>query len=125
MLRLRPASRNWSRSSLGCLALLAIRAALVLVCQGIPNHAIAQQTGLSRPTVIATRKGFLAGGLEALRQRPKRKRLRSVLTRELEQKILEITLKTRPAVPNAVANGHRRAGKWLRGGGFEPPTFGL
>ena len=70
---------------------------ILLASQGIPNHAIAQRTGLSRPTVIATRKGFLAGGLEALRQRQKRKRGRPVLTPELEQKILDTTLKTRPA----------------------------
>lgn len=70
---------------------------ILLASQGIPNHAIAQQTGLSRPTVIATRKSFLTGGLEALRQRQKRNRRRSVLTPELEQKILDTTLKTRPA----------------------------
>jgi transposase/DNA-binding CsgD family transcriptional regulator len=70
---------------------------ILLASQGIPNHAIAQRTGLSRPTVIATRKGFLAGGLEALRQRQRRKRRQPVLTPELEQEILETTLKTRPA----------------------------
>ena len=71
--------------------------AVLLASQGVPNHAIAQRTGLSRPTVIATRKGFLTGGLEALRRRQKRKRRRSVLAPELEQKILDTTLKTRPA----------------------------
>jgi transposase len=70
---------------------------ILLASQGIPNQTIAQRTGLSRPTVIATRKGFLTGGLEALGQRQKRKRRRSVLTPELEQKILHTTLKTRPA----------------------------
>jgi len=70
---------------------------ILLASQGIPNHAIAQRTGLSRPTVIATRKGFLTGGLAALRQRQKRNRRRSALTPELEQKILDTTLKTRPA----------------------------
>jgi transposase/DNA-binding CsgD family transcriptional regulator len=70
---------------------------ILLASQGISNHAIAQQTGRSRPTVIATRKDFFDAGLEALRQRRKRKRQRSVLTPELEQKILDTTLKTRPA----------------------------
>ena len=70
---------------------------ILLGSQGIPNHAIAERTGLSRPTVIATRKGFRTRGLEALRQPQKRKRSRSVLTSELEQKILDTTLKTRPA----------------------------
>ena len=70
---------------------------ILLASLGIPNQAIAQQTGLSRPTVIATRKGFLTGGLAALGQRPGRHRRRWVLTPELEQKILDTTLKTRPA----------------------------
>jgi transposase/DNA-binding CsgD family transcriptional regulator len=70
---------------------------ILLASQGIPNYAIAQQTGLSRPTVIATRKSFLTGGLEALRRRQKRKRGRPVLAPELERRILDTTRKTRPA----------------------------
>jgi transposase len=70
---------------------------ILLASQGIPNQAIAQRTGLSHPTVIATRKGFVRGGLAALHQRQKRKRGRPILTLELEQKILDTTLKTRPA----------------------------
>ncbi len=31
---------------------------ILLASQGVPNHAIAQQTGLSRPTVIAARARF-------------------------------------------------------------------
>lgn len=69
---------------------------VLLASEGTPNHAIAQQTGLSRPTVIATRSAFVAGGVEAIRRRQKRKRSRRVLTPELEQKILDTTLKTRP-----------------------------
>src|SRR5438105_1616477 len=42
-------------------------------------------------------QGFLARGLQALGQRQKRNRRRAVLTPELEQKILDLTLKTRPA----------------------------
>jgi len=72
---------------------------ILLAAQGVPNNAIAQQTGLSRPTVIATRLAFVRGGLEAIRRRQKRKRSRRVLTPELEQKILDTTLQTRP--PNA------------------------
>lgn len=70
--------------------------AILLASEGIPNNAIARQTGLSRPTVIATRATFMGGGVEAIRRRPKRKRSRRVLTPELEQKILDTTLKTRP-----------------------------
>jgi len=69
---------------------------ILLASEGVPNHAIAQQTGLSRPTVIATRAAFARGGVEAIRQRQKRKRSRRVLTPELEQRILDTTLKTRP-----------------------------
>jgi transposase len=73
--------------------------AILLASEGTPNNAIAQQTGLSRPTVIAMRATFMGGGVEAIRRRQKRKRSRRVLTPELEQKILDTTLKTRP--PNA------------------------
>ena len=69
---------------------------ILLASQGVANHAISQQTGLSRPTVIATRAAFVQEGLEAIRRRQKRKRSRRVLTPELEQKILDTTLKNRP-----------------------------
>ena len=70
--------------------------AILLASAGVANNAIAQQTGLSRPTVIAARTAFGHGGLEALRKRQTRKRSRRVLTPELQQKILDTTLKTRP-----------------------------
>ena len=70
--------------------------AILLASQGVSNHAIAQQTGLSRPTVLATRAAFCRGGCAAVRQPQRRHRSRRVLTPELEQKILETTLKTRP-----------------------------
>lgn len=69
---------------------------ILLASTGVPNNAISQQTGLSRPTVLATRAAFGCGGVDALRQRQRRKRSRRVLTPELEQKILDTTLKTRP-----------------------------
>jgi len=76
---------------------LAQRCQVILLAgQGVANHAIAQQTGLSRPTVLATRAAFAQGGVEALRQRPRRKRGGRVLTPEGEQRILDATLKTRP-----------------------------
>ena len=70
--------------------------AILLASQGGSNHSIAQQTGLSRPTVLATRAAFSRRGCEALRQPQKRQGSRRVLTSELEQKILDTTLKTRP-----------------------------
>src|SRR6202171_2997257 len=69
---------------------------ILLASDGVPNNGIAQQTGLSRPTIIATRTAFARGGVEAIRQRQRRKRSRRVLTPELEQRILDTTLKTRP-----------------------------
>jgi len=70
---------------------------ILLAQQGVPNHAIAKQTGLSRPTIIATRVAFAERGVEALRNRKLRKRSGRRLTPEVEQKILDTTLKTRPA----------------------------
>jgi transposase len=69
---------------------------ILLASQGMPNHSIAREIGLSRPTVIATRAAFARGGVEAIGQKPKRKRSRRVLTPQLEQKILDTTLQTRP-----------------------------
>ena len=69
---------------------------ILLASQGGANRAIAQQTGLSRPTVLATRVAFVRGGVEALGHRPRRQRAGRVLTPDLEQRILDTTLKTRP-----------------------------
>ena len=70
---------------------------ILMAGEGLPNTAIARQTGLSRPTILAVRATFLQGGVAALRAKQKRKRTRPTLTPATEQKILEATLKTRPA----------------------------
>src|ERR1700687_6487750 len=70
---------------------------ILLANQGVSNHSIAQQTGLSRPTVLATRAAFVERGTAELCAPQRRKRPRRVLTAELEQRILDTTLKTRPA----------------------------
>src|SRR5512139_2408902 len=62
---------------------------ILLASQGVANHAIAQQTGLSRPTVLATRAAFVRGGVEALGHRPRRQRTGRVLTPAVEQQILD------------------------------------
>lgn len=69
---------------------------ILLAHEGTSNNAIAQQLGLSRPTVNATRAAFLRGGIEAIQRDRKRKRSRRVLNKELEQRILDTTLKTKP-----------------------------
>src|ERR1700682_331127 len=85
---------------------------ILLASDGVPNNGIAQQTGLSRPPIIATRTAFARGGVEAIRQRQRRKRSRRVLTPELEQKILDTTLKTRP--PDATHWSVRTLARHLR-----------
>jgi DNA-binding CsgD family transcriptional regulator len=70
---------------------------ILLASEGMSNHAIAQQTGLSRPTILAARSAFGKRGVEALSEPQKRKRAPRVLTAELEQTILDTTLKTRPS----------------------------
>jgi transposase len=70
---------------------------VLLATQGVSNHSIAQQTGLSRPTVLAVRASFAKRGIDGICEPRKRKRSRPVLTSELERKILDTTLKTRPA----------------------------
>src|SRR5256885_3354900 len=68
---------------------------VLLASEGLSNNAIAQQMGVSRPTVIATRAAFARGGVEAIRQKQKRKRSRRVPTPAFGQKNLGTTLKTR------------------------------
>ena len=70
---------------------------VLLASQGMANHAIAQQTGLSRPTVIAARRAFAQAGVEGIRRPQKRKKPSPILTPELQQKILDTTLKTKPS----------------------------
>jgi transposase len=70
---------------------------ILMASEGVSNHAIAQHTGLSRPTILAARAAFAKRGIESIHGRQKRKRMRRALTPELEQKILDTTLKTRPA----------------------------
>jgi transposase len=70
---------------------------ILLAHQGAANFAIAQQLGISRPTVLTLRAAFAERGMTAIVGIRKRKRQAKVLTVELEQKILDTTLKSRPA----------------------------
>jgi transposase len=69
---------------------------LLLAHQGVANQTIAEQLSLSRPTILALRNAFAKDGIAALTGIRKRKRRAKILTPELEQKILDATLKTRP-----------------------------
>lgn len=71
--------------------------AILLAGDGLSNCAIARETGLSRPTILAVRSAFIKGGVAALTARQKRNRTRPSLTEATEQRILDATLKTRPA----------------------------
>src|SRR5256884_5155064 len=76
------------------------------------NHSVAKQLGLSRPTVIAARATFGTGGVQSLTAKPTRNRSRRTLTPEVEKKILDSTLKTRP--PDATPWTVRTLAKHLR-----------
>jgi transposase/DNA-binding CsgD family transcriptional regulator len=76
---------------------IALRGRIVLMAhQGTANHAIAQQLGVSRPTVLSLRSAFAKTGVAAVTGIRKRKRKATVLTPELEKKILDTTLQSRP-----------------------------
>src|SRR5256886_6378759 len=85
---------------------------ILLAQEGMSNHSIAKQLGLSRPTVIAARATFGTGGVQALTAKPTRNRSRRPLTPEVEKKILDTTLKTRP--PDATPWTVRTLAKHLR-----------
>jgi len=70
---------------------------ILLAGEGLSNSSIARQTGMSRPAILAARSAFSEGGVAALTKRQTRRRSRPVLTGETEQKIIDATLKTRPA----------------------------
>jgi transposase/DNA-binding CsgD family transcriptional regulator len=76
---------------------MAVRCrAMLLAHQGVANQSIAKQLNLSRPTVVSLRSAFAQTGMAAVTGIRKRKRRATVLTPELEQRILDTTLKTRP-----------------------------
>ena len=75
----------------------ALRCRLLLLAhEGMANQSIAEQLDLSRPTVLTLRNAFAKNGLAAVTGIRKRHRRGSVLTPELERKIVETTVKTRP-----------------------------
>src|SRR5438477_6955512 len=85
---------------------------ILLAQEGMSNHSIAKQLGLSRPTVIAARAAFGTGGVQVLTAKPARDRPRRTLKPEVENKILDTTLKTRP--PDATQWTVRTLAKHLR-----------
>ena len=76
---------------------MALRCRLLLLAhQGFANQAIAHQLSVSRPTVLALRAAFAKDGMAAVTGIRRRKRQGKVLIPDVEQRILDTTLKTRP-----------------------------
>src|SRR5215813_9176381 len=69
---------------------------LLLAHEGVANTSIADQLKISRPTVLALRAAFAKDGINSVTSVRRRKRSPKVLTPDLEQRILDTTLKTRP-----------------------------
>jgi transposase len=69
---------------------------LLLAHRGTANQSIAKQLNVSRPTILALRAAFAKDGMAAVTGVRKRKRRARILTPDLEQRILDTTLKTRP-----------------------------
>lgn len=80
-----------------CTQKVALRCKVLLLAQqGVANAKIAEQLQVSRPMVRALRAAFAESGLIAVTGIRRRKRSPKVLTPELEQRIVDTTLKTRP-----------------------------
>src|SRR5260370_10754913 len=77
---------------------------VLLASAGLSNNAIAQRMEVSRPTVIATRAAFARGGVEAIRQKQKRKRSRRGLTPPLAPESLGTNLTTQPPHSSRLAD---------------------
>jgi len=69
---------------------------LLLAQQGVANRAMAQQLDVSRPTILTLRAAFAKNGMKAVTGIRRRRHEAKVLTPELEQRILDTTLKSRP-----------------------------
>src|SRR5437867_3433172 len=76
---------------------IALHCRIVLkAAEGMPNHRIAQQLGVSRPTVLLWRQRFTQSGPAALTQiEAGRGRKASIPAGQVKQ-IVEATLKTKP-----------------------------
>src|SRR5437660_7324942 len=78
---------------------------ILLAQEGMSNHSIAKQLGLSRPTVIAARATFAIGGWNSLPPKPRRTRT----LRTLQPAGRKKTLVTRPQPSPPTATSGPRA----------------
>lgn len=84
--------RSWTRATATSSAGKAVRARIILdAARGIANTQIADRLGVSRPTVIMWRDRYQEGGLDALRDRARSGRPRTIDDRK-RARILAATL---------------------------------
>ena len=87
---------RWARRRTSSQA-LALRCRIVLACaEGHSNQAVAEQLGVSRPTVTKWRSRFVARRLEGLADEPRPGAARTITDEQVEQ-VLVATLETTPA----------------------------
>jgi transposase len=70
---------------------------ILLAAEGLQNKAIADQAELDRRQVALWRQRFLEGGIDALRKDAPRSGRPATITAEVESRILQATLHTKPA----------------------------
>jgi transposase len=70
---------------------------ILLAADGVQNKDIAMEVGLDRRQVALWRSRFLRGGIDAIRQDAPRSGRTPMVTPEVESRILEVTLHTKPA----------------------------
>jgi transposase len=76
---------------------IVLRARIVwLASQGVPNNAISQQVGASRPTVLLWRSRFAQFGVPGLMRDGKRPGRKRALSAEKVKAVVEATLQTTP-----------------------------
>src|SRR2546425_2351737 len=73
---------------------------ILLAQEGMSNHSIAKQLGLSRPTVIAARATFGTGGGQTLTTKPTRNPARRTLAPHGGDNSDDSTIKNRPPQTN-------------------------
>jgi len=76
---------------------IVLRARIVLLAgQGVPNNAVSQQVGTSRPTVLLRRGRFEQFGVAGLMRDGKRPGRKRALSAEKVKAVVEATLRTTP-----------------------------
>jgi transposase len=76
---------------------VALRARIILLAgQGRPNHAIAKELGITRPTVLLWRKRFAAQGVPGILKDAPRPGRRKAIRPEVVKRVVEATLQTTP-----------------------------